>query len=325
MKGLALGFLSVFFLATARANDSIQLPSGTVVKTTSFAFHAQWKQVFPPDQPFFAEKYTEGNLKAIHSRYSGRLDGASVTLHEDGTLKTFMNFPGGHCQGPFRVWDEDNHMLLYSKCQDDKKHGVTCLFKDGTPWLVQEWDKGELQSESVIVRKGSDFVTVDDVEQLAKAKKRLSAAEKELSGTIHDVKASVREWFAGEQDRMNKEKGKALTKEADAQHKANLQRIRKEKDARAAAAHTHRGGWKDRTGRVAAADKKVSEQDEKAANKNAKAVTGEAKRELTQMDKDITEHYKQLYQFALAALEKIPPDAHTSATKAPTEPATAPK
>ena len=214
MKGLALGFLSVFFLATARADNSIQLPSGTVVKIASFAVHAEWKQVFPPDQPFFAEKYPEGSLRGMHCRYSGRLDGASVTLHEDGTLKTLMYFPGGHCDGPFRVWDEDNHIVLYSKCQDGKKHGVTCLFKDGTPWLVQEWDKGELQSESVVVRKGGDFVTVDDAEQLAKAKKRLSAVEKELSATIHDVKASVREWFVGEQDRVNKEKGEALKKVA---------------------------------------------------------------------------------------------------------------
>ena len=38
------------------------------------------------------------------------------------------------------------------------------------------------------------------------------------------------------------------------------------------------------------------------------------------MDKDITEHYKKLYQFALAALEKIPLDTHTSAKSQPDGP-----
>ena len=69
------------------AGGSIRLPSGTVVKIGSFTAHPKWKQRFPPDQPFFAEKYAEENLKGMHSRYSGRLDGASVTLHENGNVK----------------------------------------------------------------------------------------------------------------------------------------------------------------------------------------------------------------------------------------------
>ena len=304
MKGFALGFLSVFFLATARADDSIQLPSGTVLKTASFAVHPKWKESFPADRPFFAEKYAEGNLKGMHSRYSGRLDGASVTLHENGNLKVLAYFPEGQQQGSCRVWDEEKHLLLYSKYKDNKKNGITCLLKDGAPWLIQEWDKGELQSESVLVRKGSDFVTVDDAQQLAKAQKRLSAVEKELAETKSDLKASLRKWFADETGRFNKEKEKELKKVAGAQSKAKEQRKREEEAARVAAAHTHRWG-KDRVGRVAAAEKKLAAQDEKAAGKNAKAVTKEAKRDLTQMDKDITEHYKELYDFALTALGKI--------------------
>ena len=60
-------------------------------------------------------------------------------------------------------------------------------------------------------------------------------------------------------------------------------------------------------GRVAGADEGFAAKDLKGANKNAKAVTGAAKHELSQMDKDITKHYKELYHFALAALEKSLP------------------
>ena len=99
------------------AGGAIRLPSGTVVKIASFTAHPKWKQSFPPDQPFFAEKYAEGNLKGMHSRYSGRLDGASAVLHENGKLKMLAFYPDGQQQGACRVWDEDQRMLLYSKSQ----------------------------------------------------------------------------------------------------------------------------------------------------------------------------------------------------------------
>ena len=287
------------------AGGAIRLPSGTVVKIASFTAHPKWKQSFPPDQPFFAEKYAEGNLKGMHSRYSGRLDGASAVLHENGKLKMLAFYPDGQQQGACRVWDEEKNMLLYAKYQDNKKHGITCLFKDGKPWLIQEWDKGTLQNETMLVRKGSDYVAVDNAAQLAEAQKKLSAVETEVAETETDLKTNLRKWLADETDRFNKEKEKELKKVAGALSKANQQRIRQEADARAAAAHPYR-----KSGRVADADEGMATRDLKGANKNAKAVTGAAKHELTQMDKDITKHNKELYHFALAALEKsLPGDA----------------
>ena len=87
------------------AGGSIQLPSGTVVKIASFAFSSQVEGlVFPADRPFFAEKYGDENLKGMHSRYTGRLDGASAILHENGNLKMLAFYPEGQHQGPSRVW-----------------------------------------------------------------------------------------------------------------------------------------------------------------------------------------------------------------------------
>ena len=111
-------------------------------------------------------------------------------------------------------------MLLYSKYNDNKKDGVTCLFREGKPWFVQEWDKGTLQNETVLVRKGSDYVAVDNAAQLAEAQKKLSAVEAEVAETESDLKTNLRKWFADERDRIKKEKEKALTKAALAKHEA---------------------------------------------------------------------------------------------------------
>ena len=313
MKVVAFSFLAILFLATARADDSIQLPSGTAVKIASFAAHPKWRESFPPDQPFFAEKYAEGNLEGMHARYSGRLDGASVTLHENGNLKVLTYYPEGQQQGSCRVWDEDKHMLLYSKYRDNKKHGITCLFKNDTPWLAQEWNKGDLESETVLVRKGSDFVASYDAKQLDEAKKKLATIETEVDETKSDLKKSLGKWFLDEKSRIEKEKDKILTKASTARGEARWSAIRKEQDERVAAYHTHPGGL-DRVGMVGATDARIAAQHEKAADKNTKAVVGEAKRELTQIDKEITKHDKELYHFALAALEKSLPDKKVSST-----------
>jgi len=212
-------------------------------------------------------------------------------------------------------------MLLYSKYKDNKKHGITCLLKSGAPWLIQEWNKGALQSETVFVRKGSDFVAVDDTARLAQAKKGLSTVEKELAETESDLKKNLRKWFADEGDRIKKEKGKILTKVAKAQHKANEQAIRKQyaERARANADAVARSHPYSRVSGAARAARDANERQSRAAdgnikeaNKNANAVTNEAKCALGEMDEEITNHYRQLYDFALTALEKSLLDEHVA-------------
>jgi hypothetical protein len=175
-----------------------------------------------------------------------------------------------------------------------------------------------LQNETVVARKGSDFVAVDDAKQLAEAQEKMAAVEKEVAEARSDLKNSLRKWFADETDRVKAEKEKVLTKVAGAKSKANEQRIREEEDRRERAAHYHpRRGYEDRTGRVAGADEKSAAQDRKAAGKNAQGVTREAKRELTQMDREINERNRELYGFALTALENSLPDDAVLSTKTP--------
>ena len=160
-------------------------------------------------------------------------------------------------------------MVLYSKYKDNEKHGITCFLKMGAPWLIQEWNHGTFDSETLLVRKGADFVAVDDAQQLLQAHTRLSAIEKDVAETETDLKKSLGKWFADEKSRITKEKEKVLTKVALAQHEARRQRITTEEDAEVAAAHTHLYG-KDRVGRVAAVEEGFAAKGLKAANKSVK-------------------------------------------------------
>ena len=140
-------------------------------------------------------------------------------------------------------------------------------------------------------------------------------------------------WFADEKDRIKKEKDKILTQVAQAQHKAKEEVIKKEYDeeARANAAEAARSHADAidagshhpvRDARIAGAASAARNADKRAgraenpyikeADKNTKDVIGDAKHELNEIDKEITEHYKELYHFAMTALEKSPQDEHIS-------------
>ena len=284
------------------AGNSIQLPSGAVFKIESLETHPVWKQLFPPDRPFFVEQYPEGKLQGMHSRYMGRRDGASVMLHENGRLKMLAFYPGGHCEGPCRVWDEDAKIVLYALYKDDKKDGITCLLKDGAAWLVQEWNMGSLEHETVVARKGSGYLPVDDAQQLAEAQQRLSAVENERVKNDNELKEHMRQALVDTRERIEEVKDKVLTRVAHAQARASEERIRQEMDARVAAAGARSWG-ENRAGRVAGADEGLAGSDLKAANKNAAALTNEAKRELHNLSATFAKGSKEQYQFAMAALE----------------------
>ena len=288
------------------AADSIQLPSGTVIKCASFDARPTWRKWFPPDHLFFAEQYPEGKVSGMHSRYVARLDGASAMLHENGCLKMLAFSPGGHRQGTYRVWDDDQKMVLYAKYKDDKKDGVTCLFKDGVPWLVQQWTKGTMDSETVVSRKGSGFAALDDSEQLAKAQTRLSAVEEERAADESELKQRMRTIYAEGTKKIEDEKDKALMREIHARGDAERQRIRKEADARVAAAHTHEYG-RDRVGRVAAADGASAGQDLKRADKNLSTATKQANEKSREINAALEQGSKELYKLAMAALEEAMP------------------
>jgi hypothetical protein len=130
----------------------------------------------------------------------------------------------------------------------------------------------------------------------------LSAAEKEVAENQSELKKTMRTWFAGASELAKKEKDKVLTRVAAAQSKERKQAIRQEADAQVAAAGRR---WNGETlaGRVAGADEGFAAKGRKAAEKNLNATTAEAKNKLHEMNSDLEQGSRELYEFAMAALE----------------------
>lgn len=324
MKKLLLaGCISILLTASVLGDDSIQLPSGTVVKPASFVVRPKWKESFPEGSPFYAEKYPSGHLLGMYGRDSSKLEGAFASLHENGSLKILGAYANSLREGPYRVWDADKQMLLYSQYKENKKHGITCLFKNGVPWLIQEWKTGNMTSEAVFTSsKKKGWKSVEDPEQLADAKKKLSDIEETLKETDIDAKKHLREWFREEDERIRMQNVKIIrpVQKAEAEAREEAKRKESAEAARAGAAAVagrhpynpyHPSGANNRVRGAAIATRNAyaresnsAGSDLKAANKNANATANEAKNVLQKRDASIKEEYKDLYQFAMKMLDK---------------------
>jgi hypothetical protein len=238
----------------------------------------------------------------MHGRDAHKLAGTSATLYENGRLKTLASYSHSVREGPVRVWNEEKRLVLYSQYKENKKHGVTCLLSDGSPWLVQEWKEGKLLSESVVARNAQgDWQSVDDPKKLAEAQKLLAAVEADLKEIETDVRKNLREETEEDEERIGKLKAKTNHAVNQAKIKAEYQKERKEEAAVVAGAHPHPyspiGGAAQAEEHSAAVDEKADNRDAKAKEKNAKkTVQGAVKAE--------AKHDKELHGFALAALER---------------------
>ena len=186
------------------ADTPIQLPSGDTVKDSFFEVHPNWYGMFPEETPAFVEKYPSGNLLGIHAQKKGKLDGSSVTLYEGGHLKILANYSAAHLQGPLRAWDSSNRKLLYAEYKDNEKHGMVCLFRSGTPCLIQEWKKGELQGEGLLsLSKDNGYVctsekqlAAEDSNEFGKAKAKLAKLDEVLAEYEGDLKRNAKSWYS---------------------------------------------------------------------------------------------------------------------------------
>lgn len=320
MKSIPFSFLFAFFSIFAWADDSIRLPWGTVVSFAEFEVRPNWRIAFPPDRSFYAEKYADGKLKGLHGRNAAKLDGASIALYENGKPRMLGFYPRGIREGSFYLWNEEGHLLLYSKYQNGKKHGITCLFRDREPWLVQEWDKGILKDETLLAGEGSVFAAMKDEKQFAESQKRLSDLEKQLAIMESALRKKLKSWSFEEDKRLKQEQENIRKPLALAQDEE--QDLKKDKELaeqnRAAADLIARTGGKRIVG-IAKAEKDAASRasqsaskDLKEAEKKVKDLTIETQHDLEKMDKAIAARNVELYRYAIAELEKSLPQKAAS-------------
>jgi hypothetical protein len=106
----------------------------------------------------------------------------------------------GERDGPVRLWERGGKRLLYAEYTRKRKAGLVCLFRDGVPWLIQEWDKGSVLGQYLVKFKEGVPEAVPDVKlSPEEAKEALTAQQKlvdleaEIKTGEADVKKAIRE------------------------------------------------------------------------------------------------------------------------------------
>jgi hypothetical protein len=216
------------------------------------------------------------------------------------------------------MWDEDRSLLLISNYKENKKDGVTRLLDDGTTWLVQEWKSGNLVCEGVVDSDSKAGKILDDPQQLAEARKTLAELDELFEETEKGTKQNLRQWFTEWDQRIKGQNAKVVktVKAADAVtrekqlEKDNFQATR----LQAAVVHgANQGTPLGGAAKKLAGPKKKSipskiarslNDSVEAASQQANAVRQEAQRALHNRDAALAEDSQELYEFALASLEK---------------------
>jgi hypothetical protein len=279
------------------AAESIHLPSGTVVKLASLEAHPVWKQYFPPDHPWFAEKYADGKLRGMHGCYGAILNGPSAFLRGNGTVKVLAFFADGKREGECRVYDKNKQLVFFGRFKDDKQNGVTCLLKDGKPWLVQEWKTGSMTGETTLARKGNEFKPDGDATQLAEAKAELAGVERDLLTEVRELKMRLTASLTAAKQKIEDAKDNAAHRYSLARTAAEHAQERLEAVERR---RRHDSDYQEQAAKDADAATKTAEE-------AAKQGKQQVKQAVTQVKQAATKGSDALYKFALASLEKAMP------------------
>ena len=137
-----------------RSGIYVTLPSGAELTEAMLEVSPNWlERLFPGVSDNFAEraaaargslvcvaKYPNGSLQGQFTLSEERkLDGASATFYENHQLHSLALYSKGNLHGYLKVWNKKGDRVLYAEYKYGKKDGLVCLFRDGVPWLIEEW------------------------------------------------------------------------------------------------------------------------------------------------------------------------------------------
>jgi len=167
---------------------------------------------------------------------------------QSGAAQLADGYKKGSLNGCLRQWDRDGKRVFYAEYGNGKKQGILCLFQDGMPWLIQEWEKAKAQNEYLVKwAQNSQRVlptatlTGDDNEEMSRAHQQLAVLEK----TEIEFKNSLRDWRNDEVDRIRRQNFVAGAKD---RRKAQSGRIGAHNAQKAAATESFWQGVRQRTG-----------------------------------------------------------------------------
>jgi hypothetical protein len=187
----------------------VKLDSGSVLSEVTIKLIDNWQSdFFPPGAPVVVAQFPNHTVNAILSLKLGRLNGPAVTLYEDGHLASVSTYETGELHGDFRLWDGDRHRVFFAQFARGKRDGVSCLFREGRPWLIQDWDKDEAQSQYLVVYKKKDMILVPEAKLNSEQSAlfaQAQAKQEEVWAEIRKTHARLTTWLKQELSTLRKE------------------------------------------------------------------------------------------------------------------------
>jgi S1-C subfamily serine protease len=182
----------------------VTLPSGASLSHTIVEVPNKWPECnFTEESAARLIKFPNGEPKALHTFLDARLHGPSFLLNEDGEKRWAADYFESDRHGSLRIWDHNSEMSLFSQYVRGGKKGFVCVFDDGMPWLVQEWDKNRMHGEYLVKWNAGVPTVCDskqvsgqaDIGQLAAARERLAELEQDFKAEETDIKRELAQWF----------------------------------------------------------------------------------------------------------------------------------
>lgn len=209
---------------------NLVLPSGATLTEAKLALPQSWKtKLFPEKATVYVDKYVHGAVRGIYSLDNAKIHGAAATLYENGRLQLLGFYSKANLDGPLKYWSENGERLLYAEYKNGKKHGVVCLFRHNTPWLLQELEWGDLLGEYVVrYAKGAlnpipvAEMGTDDRAECSEAKEELTALEQKMKQDETQMKQELAEKYRKEDQRIKQER---FAKQASARRESQSQRL----------------------------------------------------------------------------------------------------
>jgi hypothetical protein len=148
------------------------------------------------------------NESLLHSAYSLKrgeslnLDGWTIARHENGSPKLAVEFDDDDRKGPLRLWDADGKMRLYANDAKDRLHGPACLFENGRPTVVMNYQGDQLKSKYLVdyssgspVARAAEELPPDLAQTLAAGEKQFHELSDDIKGQETEFKKKLKDAF----------------------------------------------------------------------------------------------------------------------------------
>ena len=196
--------------------DNFTLPSGKRLSPTVWDIPTAWHtDCFPLDATnFYVHLHPNGRVRGVYSfdEANGKLDGWSAALKENGKLWILVNYHQADRDGLLRVWEDSGNIHLYAEYTRGNLDGLACLFRNGVPRLVEEWDAGRHTKEYLVVLRQQKPAAVllrdlgeEEAKEAAEAQRMLSTVWTQMEDGERELKKGLWEWFRAELGRSRRE------------------------------------------------------------------------------------------------------------------------